>query len=351
MVGGSPEGKYSGWTDADEKEGWEKFRSEVNEFSQGIDRDFKAALKMMFDQVGESLQSGKLKNLSLKTDKTKKPYFPIRGIIASGDDICFVTDGRIGIECAAAFWEALSSLRNDSDKKPYCASAGVAIVHQKYPFFRAYELAESLCSNAKTFASNLRESQKQVYAEKKGTEADVPAVLKDNGAGICAIDWHLEMGEIGMSLDEIRKGYQTKDSTESVKRQLEMRPYIVAAPSDAEAPINVEAVEPHRQYASFRKQMEQYLKAGPSSGDSGEDVHSKLKELRGILKQGEARAKHFIRFHKLKGLVVDSYYGIFQKIQIREDLEKLPLYVTTADGKERSVLFDAAEALEIYSMM
>ena len=39
-----------------------------------------------------------------------------------------------------------------------------------------------------------------------------PEVLKDNGAGICAIDWHLEMGEIGVSLEEIRDGYRTRET-------------------------------------------------------------------------------------------------------------------------------------------
>ena len=97
--------------------------------------------------------------------------------------------------------------------------------------------------------------------------------------------------------------------------------------------------------------MKNYLRDGSLSGDAAEDVYSKLKELRGILKQGEAKAQHFIRFHKLKGRAVDSYYGIFKEIQLRPDTEKLPLYVKTADGDERSVLFDAAEALEIYSLM
>lgn len=336
----------------DESSGWKDFQLKVDKFSSGIDEDFKYALKKMFERVGSSLLEGGLKELKLKTeDETEKPFFPIRGIIASGDDICFVTDGRIGIECAAVFLEELSSLKNQKDNKPYSASAGVAIVHQKYPFFRAYELAEMLCANAKSFASDLREKQKEACKNQKISEAAIPSVLEDNGAGICAIDWHLEMGEIGMSLDEIRKGYLTKDSVEGSLRHLEMRPYIVTVTSDAEAPADAGTIEPHRQYAAFKEQMKKYLRDGSLSGDAAEDVYSKLKELRGILKQGEAKAQHFIRFHKLKGLAVDSYYGIFEKIQLRPDTEKLPLYVKTADGDERSVLFDAAEALEIYSLM
>ena len=35
------------------------------------------------------------------------------------------------------------------EKEPYSSCAGVAIVKAKYPFYRAYELAEELCTNAK----------------------------------------------------------------------------------------------------------------------------------------------------------------------------------------------------------
>ena len=38
--------------------------------------------------------------------------------------------------------EALNKQINAEDKEGYAACAGVAIVHQKYPFYKAYELAE-----------------------------------------------------------------------------------------------------------------------------------------------------------------------------------------------------------------
>ena len=344
--------KYLNSEGEDEKTRWETFKAAVKAFSDGIDDDFKTALSNTFAGVGNSLKSGNLQNLSLSTDKTTgKQYFPIRGIIASGDDICFVTDGRIGIECAARFLEELATIKNTSDNKAYTASAGVAIVHQKYPFFRAYELSEDLCKNAKAFASDLRVNQLKKYEKANGADAPVPEIIKDNGAGICTIDWHLEMGEIGLSVSEIRKGYKTKDASDDTQRQLEMRPYVVVAPVDIEKPIDVRTVEPHRQYDAFRKQMELYIKEDRPQGGVSEDVQSKLKELRGILKQGETAAQYYIRFHKLKGLIVDNYYGIFENIQFRMNTDDLPLYVKTADEIERSVLFDAAEALEVYSLM
>lgn len=343
---------------AAEKEAWRLFQNSVREFSEGIDFAFKSALKRMFQKVENSLECGKLKDLSLKRDERQKPYFPIRGIIASGDDICFVTDGRIGIECASIFLEELASQVSSSDGKAFSASAGVAIVHQKYPFFRAYELAEQLCSNAKTFASNVRLEQENTYRKEKSEQEGISSIeeknindildpLHDNGSGICAIDWHLEMGEIGMSVEEIRRNYLSRDVVNGKRRHLEMRPYIVKVVSDTDAPFDTDSIEPHRQYKVFRSQMGKYLDIGKEE----EDVHSKLKELRGILKKGLAETEHYIQFHKLRGMVVNNYYGSFENVQIRQNPDTLPIYVKTADGEERSVLFDVAEALEIYSLM
>ena len=371
---------YLDWVSREKADGrkyeWEEFKRDIYAFSKGIDTDYKDALSATFMRIAQSISDGKLQELSLKTDKkTGKKYFPIRGLIASGDDICFVTDGRIGIECAAIFLEELSKKTNKKDGKPYCASAGVAIVHQKYPFFRAYELAEKLCDNAKKFTADLRKKQladfigdgvledtaedaagggilKQIedIISERTKGVVFPEVLKDNGAGICAIDWHLEMGEIGMSVDEIRRNYQVTEPWTGKERQLEMRPYIVTAPCDVNpsAKCALKTIEPHRQYEIFRKQMQKYLDV---SNDKEHDVHAVLKEMRGILKQGQAEAEHFIRFHKLKGLIVDNYHGVFKDVEFREDTEKLHLFVTTSDGKERSVIFDAAEALEIFALI
>lgn len=70
---------------------------------------------------------------------------PIRPIILGGDDITFVCPGRVGLQYAAHLMDFLSE--DASDRFTCCA--GVAIVPAKYPFFRAYQLAEQLCDEAK----------------------------------------------------------------------------------------------------------------------------------------------------------------------------------------------------------
>lgn len=103
--------------------------------------------------------------LDLTLSDSGKKILPIRPIIIGGDDVTFVCPGRVGIVYAKRFIEAVNSyeLLDDKQYKYMCKDmdknttlnqkmsccGGIAIVPAKYPFFRAYELAEQLCSKAK----------------------------------------------------------------------------------------------------------------------------------------------------------------------------------------------------------
>lgn len=293
---------------------WLEFKKIVKDCSEKIDDHFKEAYKEMADCVKRNIESGKLDGLKLKkAEDTENTFFPVRRIITAGDDICFVTEGRIGLECAVEFLKALAQKENP-DGKGYAACAGVAIVHQKYPFFRAYELAELLCKNAKKLG---------------------PSLNADLGNMVSAIDWHIEYGEIGSSIEEIRRKYQTKD-----RNRLEMRPYIVSAPEA------VNQKEPIRQYENFKKLIKQLC--------SKEDSYArgKMKELRAVLKQGELQARHFLKFNKIETVILESYYGIFRemdysKVFTGQEMEK-PIFVKTSGEECRSFLFDAIEMMDTY---
>lgn len=101
-------------------------------------------------------------------DKEGKKLLPIRPIIIGGDDITFVCPARVGIEYAKRFIEAVNKQEFLSDeqhkrmseevkkednsiilRKTMSCCGGVAVVPLKYPFFRAYQLAEHLCGSAK----------------------------------------------------------------------------------------------------------------------------------------------------------------------------------------------------------
>lgn len=289
--------------------GWEEYKKLMQDFSSEIDRDFKSAYKDMVGMVETNLSNGKLQELKLRGKA-----FPVRRIITEGDDICFVSEGRIGLECAVSFLKALEKRENKIDHKGYAACAGVAIVHQKYPFYRAYELAEALCSSAKKFGV---------------------ALDPEKGRDICAVDWHIEYGEMGSSLKEMRAKYTTADGT-----RLEMRPYIVSA-SEA-----VRKKEPLRWYGNFKQLIMKLV---------SEDIayaRNKIKGLRTALKQGEVSARNFLNFYGIEDILLEGYYDIFKEMDHSRigtgfQMER-PVFVNTSDGQQRSFLFDAVEMMDTY---
>lgn len=257
-MGKRVENLYQKNQDAD----WDTYRRKMRRFSESIDKQFKEAYIDMVEVVVKNLKGKKLEQLDLRQND-----FPVRRVITAGDDICFVAEGRIGIECARVFIEALGKKKNEEDEEGYAACAGVAIVHQKYPFYRAYELAEMLCSNAK----------------KTG------ASLSPDGSGkeVSAIDWHIEFGEVGDTLEEIRASYMTVDGESLINR-----PYIISAPD--EILKNKLALE--RQYAKFRS-AHRKLQSGENAYAKG-----KIKELRRVLKQGKKETEYFLKFNKIEEL-------------------------------------------------
>lgn len=287
-------------------EPWNEYRNALKCFSDSIDADFKKSYREMVDEVADHLMKGHLSELDLESGN-----FPVRRIITAGDDICFVTEGRIGIECANIFIKKLADKKNKQDGKKYAACAGVAIVHQKYPFYRAYELAEELCSNAKKFIANTG-----------GMEAS---------AFVSAIDWHIEYGEMKEGLEETRKMYRTTDGN-----QLELRPYIVL---DSEKKIP----ETIRNYSNFKRLITK-LRNGEIAYARG-----KIKELRQYLKQGEKQAEYYLKTNLIHELVQDVYKEINPKEAIikGEGLER-KIFAETEDGKKRSLFYDAIEIIDTF---
>lgn len=119
---------------------------------------FKALIEVS-KQIMPNLQA-KDSGFSIKHKKENgAAILPLHPIIMGGDDICFVSEGRLGIYLAETFirqWsqiasEKLADFQQDGEAG-FSACAGVAIVKTKYPFYRAYQMAEELCSQAKRVA-------------------------------------------------------------------------------------------------------------------------------------------------------------------------------------------------------
>lgn len=291
-----------------EADSWDLYKEAFQKFSDSVDRDFKSSYREMTDRVAESLKNGAGEELDLEEN-----YFPVRQIILAGDDVCFVTEGRIGLEAARIFIEQLSKKCNDQDHGGYEACAGVAIVHQKYPFYKAYELAEMLCSNAKRSIAEY------------GTESKA-----------CAIDWHIEFGEIADSIDSLRKNYITADGC-----RLELRPYLLSAADD------VMQKESCRIYKRFRDFL-LFIQCEDQSYARG-----KLKELREALKEGEIASEYYLKSNLLWEMAMTVYNDVYKeeldtsRVFSGEGLERR-IFIETSDGERRSLYFDGIEMADTF---
>ena len=92
---------------------------------------------------------------------TKAGCAPLRLLMLGGDDLTLVCAAPLALPFVVALAEELLlSTANlpggkDGTRAPLTFGAGVAIVQQNFPFYRAYELAEQLATHAKHLKSSL----------------------------------------------------------------------------------------------------------------------------------------------------------------------------------------------------
>lgn len=289
---------------------WEEYKDILRKFSKSVDDDFKEAYKEMLDRIAQNLKNRKLTALKLQGNT-----FPVRKIILAGDDVCFVTEGRIGLEAARIFIEQLGSKTNKQDHQGYTACAGVAIVHKKYPFYKAYEMAEMLCSNAKKYVASFSHEQRDASAS--------------------AIDWHIELGVMLESLSEMRKQYETADG-----KQLELRPYLLSAEEE------IWDREKIRRYENFRTLVTNL------QSDQIAYARGKIKEFCAALKEGEQTAWYYMKNNLMDELALVGFADIYEEVKndrlfTGRGLDR-KIFAQTADGKDRALFFDAIEILDTY---
>jgi len=269
---------------------WEKCRRALDQFSTTIQRDFERVFLEMVNEVirwrGKSLSSNVL---------------PLRPVILAGDDVCFVTAGNIGLECARIFLERLAALRA-GEAHPYAACAGVVLTHKKFPFHQAYDLSEKLCGKAKQYGAQL-----------------------DSESRVSAMDWHIEFGQLKNSVEEIRADYQTEDGG-----QLELRPVTVVVPSGCSG-----SQKPAQQRSySFFRQVCRSIRA-----EKGRTGRGKIKTLRDVLKQGELETEFFLHDRQIGHLLAHTGQAAFQPFEERGRDGVLKTV-------RRCLLFDAIELMD-----
>jgi len=202
---------------------------------------------------------------------------------------------------------------------PYAACAGVAIVHTKFPFHQAYDLAEALCSNAKKFGASI-----------------------DPDGSISAMDWHMEFGQLKGSLSAQRADYVTDD-----ENRMELRPVTVVVPKQQSKETRA-VTENVRTYAFFRE-MCRAIQA-----EKGKIARSKIKELRVAIKQGEVETDYFLQDRQIHDLLYHPFAARYQGQAyhsfLQETIEKgtkahKGAFVRIGDDK-RCLFFDAIEMMD-----
>ncbi len=175
----------------------------------------------------DSLENDEEHGFQLFRDPAGSRVVPVRPIVYGGDDITLICDGRLAVDLGARLLQAWHEHSTILDGGAAHACVGVALADSHFPFFRAYELAERLCTGAKRW-------------------------LQEQGAhSASALDWSLVAGG-GAELTDPRRG----DST--------ARPYVVGT-----LPAGLPA---HRGWNWFRRELvDAWIDAGAA--------HSQIKGL------------------------------------------------------------------------
>ena len=148
-------------------------------------------------------------------DKQAANIIPLRPIISAGDDIIFITNGKLSVDITKKFIKKITSreiaFESEENKEKLTVGVGVAIVKEKHPFFRAVKIAGELEENSK---KKLKEIKNKYEIHGIGSyDASI-------------IDWQLDRGNMMGDLSDIRtENYSDPDS--EVQDKLAGRPYII----------------------------------------------------------------------------------------------------------------------------
>jgi hypothetical protein len=221
--------------------------------------------------------------------KEGRRYIPFRPIVFGGDDLTFVTDGRLGLTLTAAYlrlFEEAAAARQNPYLEDLRAGAGVSVVKAHYPFSRAYDLAEQLADSAK------------IVWERK----------------VSALDWHFAASGLFGELKDIRRRHYRVPAG-----WLTMRP--VPLPEDADL---------WRSWPGFARVVMRLL-----TGDDWAGKRNKVIGLRQALRDGPDAVVRFRTAYELKALPELS--PAVAALQERG-----------WDGAGRCGYFDAVEAIDFF---
>ena len=155
-----------------------KTLSDLRKLSKKMSETVKTSIDFVLSELIKLIENGKLKEAGLVLKDNGKTILPVRPIVIGGDDVTFVSEGRIGLYLVEQFLHKYSEFKFE-DNQNFSASAGISIVKTKYPFYRAYKLAEELCNEAKKKArENPGSSSIDFLASSGGVSGEIEEIRK-----------------------------------------------------------------------------------------------------------------------------------------------------------------------------
>ena len=94
-----------------------------------------------------------------KEFENEKEKIPFRPVVLGGDDMTIICRADLAMDYAKLFMSNFEKYTKDFIGEELTACAGIAFVKSSYPFYYGYELAESLCSQAKKRAKAISEDK------------------------------------------------------------------------------------------------------------------------------------------------------------------------------------------------
>lgn len=265
--------KYSNIKDANKE-----YINKSNEFSTNIKKYYFESFEYMIDKVVENYDKLKDK-LNLLKDEAGNRILPIRPIILAGDDVCFICNAQIAMECVNAFVTNLNKYKIEGETLNACA--GISIMKSNYPFDRGCEIAEVLCKNCKS------------------------KIVDTEDASL--VDYHICEGEIATSISEIRTRAHIGKSI-----NLNIKPLYINS----------------KVFNSYENFKEEYRKIEIISSES----KGKIRKLRDIFPKGKDDTKIFMNKYKIS----NNFNGKFGNIQS-------DFGFTRIDDKDTCLYFDLIE--------
>ncbi|AFK85856.1 MULTISPECIES: Cas10/Cmr2 second palm domain-containing protein [Thermoanaerobacterium] len=231
-----------------------EYRNLSIKVKEATETAFKNMIEILINQI-ENNKTFDPKNGELILQRENdKIILPIRPIILGGDDVTFISDGRLGIWLAEIFIKEFTKQSINNELLSACG--GVAIVKTKYPFYRAYIVAEDLTDRSKQISR------------------------KENSS---YIDFFISSSGWSGSLEDIFNKHLS-----TVNGNLHFGPYRVDSANDEKAIDNLKNII--KEFKNIPK--------------------NKVMKLREILFEDKDKAKIFVDELKVKGIILPQISGM-----------------------------------------